>query len=142
MHSRLSLRNPNSCCWRCPFALLSGSILSAVLERVEQLVSTLTRLSPESVWQLYTSAPGLLTWPTMVVAQRLTGLSQATGVSIQATVDYCCTFRPLAFMVPDTVMSRVALLAKVARLSKASAVVLMRQQPALWLISSALLAPR
>lgn len=113
-----------------------------MLERVDQLVPTLTRLSPESVWQLYTTIPGLLTSPTMVVAQRLTGLSQATGLSIQATVEYCCTFRPLAFVVPDTVMSRVALLAKVARLSKAAAVVLMQQQPALWLISSALLAPR
>jgi hypothetical protein len=113
-----------------------------VLERVDELVSTLHRLSPESAWQLYSSTPGLLTSPTMEVAQRLTGLAAATGLSLQDTVHYLCAFRPLAFVGPDTVASRVGLLAKVGRLERGAAVVLMQQHPALWLISSRLLAPR
>lgn len=113
-----------------------------VLERVDELVSTLHRLSPESAWQLYSTTPGLLTSPTMEVAQRLTGLAAATGLSLQAAVQYLCAFRPLAFVGPDTVASRVGLLAKVGRLERGAAVVLMQQHPALWLISSKLLAPR
>ena len=61
---------------------------------------------------------------------------------LQATVDYCCTFRPFALLAPSAVLSRVGLLAKVARLSSAAAVVVMQQHPALWLISSKMLAPR
>jgi hypothetical protein len=114
-----------------------------VLERVGALSNTLTRLRPESIWQLYTTLPGLLTLTTLEVAQRLTGLAAATGLNTQGVLQYCCTFRPFAFMTPDTVMSRVSLLAKVARLeSGAAAVVVMQQHPQLWGISSKLLAPR
>lgn len=104
---------------------------------------TLTRLPPESIWQLYTTLPGLLTLTTLEVAQRLTGLSAATGLSTHDTLQYCCTFKPFAFMTPDTVMTRVSLLAKVARLEcVAAAVVVMQQHPQLWGISSKLLALR
>lgn len=61
----------------------------------------------------------------------------------QATLEYCCTFRPFALLTPATVLSRVGLLAKVGRLGGvAPAVALMQQHPSLWLLSSKLLAPR
>lgn len=90
----------------------------AVLERVDALVSTLPQLSPSSAWRLYTTTPGLLVWPTLQVAQHLTGLAHAAGLNkqvgsegwqwvkdrrgggqvrvrggslVQATVEYCCT---------------------------------------------------
>jgi hypothetical protein len=113
-----------------------------VLERVQELVSTLRRLDPAAAWRLYTTLPGLLTCSTLEVAQRLAGLSNATGLGLGATLEYCCSCRPLAFLAPDSVLSRVALLAKVAGLQRGAAVALMQQHPPLWLMSSRQLAPR
>jgi len=101
------------------------------------------RLSPEAAWQLYTTSPGLMTLSTLEVAQRLTGLSHALGCSLQDTLQHLDTFRPLAFLQPDVVLSRVGLVAKVGRLEHhGAAVALMRSHPTLWLMSSRVLAPR
>lgn len=127
-----------------------------VLERVHELSSTLPRVSTAAAWVLYTTLPGLLTLSTVEVAHRLTGLSAALDLSTEATLHYLllqeeeeeegpsssCSCRHVAFLQPDAVRSRLGLVAKVGRLQHAAAVVLMRQHPALWLMSSRLLTPR
>lgn len=111
-------------------------------DRVEELTATLTELTPEAAWQLYTTVPGLLALSTIEVAQRLTGLAYALTLSKGDTLQYCCTFRPMAFLDPDAVLSRVGLLAKVTRLQQPAAVVLMQQHPALWFMNSRVLGAR
>lgn len=128
-----------------------------MLERVSELTSALHTLSPESAWQLYTTLPGLLTLSTLEVAQRLTGLAHALQLnntnSREAALQCCIAFPPLAFLDPDTVMSRVGLLAKVVRLQEGGGgtegggggqgvVALMQQYPALWMMNSRALAAR
>jgi hypothetical protein len=114
----------------------------AVNERCEALSALLPELPTAAAWQLYTSIPGLLTFMTLQVAQRLHGQAYATGLPMQQLVQQLLAFRRLAFVHPVTVESRLGLLARVARLDRRRAVLLMAQQPQLWLMDSRQLGPR
>jgi hypothetical protein len=113
-----------------------------VNERCEALTQVLPELPLAAAWQLYTSIPGLLNFMTLQVAQRLHGLTYATGLPLQQLVQQLLAFRRLAFVHPVTVESRVGLLARVAKLDRRRAVLLMAQQPQLWLMDSRQLGPR
>ncbi|WIA08655.1 hypothetical protein OEZ85_008082 [Tetradesmus obliquus] len=111
-------------------------------ERCEALTAVLPELPPSSAWQLYTAIPGLLTLMTLSVAQRLHGLAYATSLPLPQLLQQLLAFRRLAFVHPVTVESRLGLLARVARLDRRRAVLLMAQQPQLWLMDSRQLGPR
>lgn len=70
------------------------------------------------MWQLYSAIPGLLTYQTSAVAQRLHGLSYATGWRMQQLVNELCGFRRLAFLHPNAVEVRVGMLARLTRLDR------------------------
>eukprot|EP00775_Hariotina_reticulata_P004089 gene4089-4336_t len=119
-----------------------GTFLKFIIERCTALRDVIPQLPPSAVWQLYTAIPGLLTYQTSTVAQRLHGLSYATDWRMQQLVTELCCFRRLAFLHPNAVEVRVGMLARLTRLDRGATVRLLRQQPGLWLISSRLLAER
>lgn len=128
-----------------PFAAVAAAALLlqiAVNERCEALAAVLPALPPSAAWQLYTAIPGLLTLMTLSVAQRLHGLAYATSLPLPQLLQQLLAFRRLAFVHPVTVESRLGLLARVARLDRRRAVLLMAQQPQLWLMDSRQLGPR
>ncbi|KAF8072676.1 hypothetical protein HT031_000336 [Scenedesmus sp. PABB004] len=114
----------------------------AVNERCLALAAALAALPAGAAWSLYVAVPGLLTLGTREVAARLVGLAHATGLPLPALAATLAAHRRLAFLAPSTAESRVGLLARVARLDRRRAVVLMLQHPALWGMSSRALAPR
>jgi hypothetical protein len=114
------------------------------MERTSELTAVLPELPAGAAWRLYTAIPGLLTATTLQVAQRLKGLSAATGRDIATDlVPHMAATNPrLAFLAPGTAASRVGLAARLARLPLDGAVSLLQQHPPLWSMSSSALGPR
>jgi hypothetical protein len=79
---------------------------------------------------------------TLEVAQKLRGLAWALGFSMQTTVGCVLQNPRLVFLHPDTLESRVGLLARWKGGSRKAAVEMLLQQPALLLCKSQDLALR
>ena len=127
----------------CHFLLLLLLLLlpSAVSERVAALTSS-TSLNPELVRRLYTTIPGLMCFMTLEVAQKLRGLAWALGFSMQTTVGCVLQNPRLVFLHPDTLETRLGLLARWTGSSRRAAVAMLLQQPQLLLCNSQQLATR